>query len=165
MEMTQTARKLDSRRNRKKVLRSMKKRVRLIRRHAQRYRQKLADEWRQTDLKRGQVDQILKRLDAMIRKLPVASRQAHERIIGERAVKNDEKLLSLYEADLHVIVRGKAGTEVEFGNTFLLGEQSDGLIVDWKLLKDKCPAMRNYLRKASSVSTRCSGNIQRGGGG
>lgn len=148
MEMTQTARKLDSRRNRKKVLRSMKKLVRLVRRHAQRYRQKLADEWRQTDLKRGQVDQILKRLDTMIRKLPVASRQAHERIIGERAVKNDEKLLSLYEADLHVIVRRKAGAEVEFGNTFLLGEQSDGLIVDWKLLKDKSPGDAQLFKES-----------------
>jgi len=36
-------------------------------------------------------------------------KQAHERIIGERLVPNADKILSLYDADLHVIVRGKAG--------------------------------------------------------
>jgi hypothetical protein len=32
-----------------------------------------------------------------------------------------------------VIVRGKADAEVEFGNLLVLGEQSDGLIIDWEL--------------------------------
>jgi hypothetical protein len=31
-------------------------------------------------------------------------------------VANDEKILSLFEPDIQVIVRGKAGAEVEFGN-------------------------------------------------
>jgi len=44
---------------------------------------------------------------------PAAIRQAHERIIGERLVPNAEKILSLYEHKVHVIVRGKAGAEVE----------------------------------------------------
>ena len=41
----------------------------------------------------------------------------------------------MYEPDINVIVRGKSGSEVEFGNTFLLAEQHDGVIVDWSLLK------------------------------
>jgi hypothetical protein len=48
--------------------------------------------------------------------------------LAERQVANDEKLLSLFEPDIHVIVRGKAGAEVEFGNLLVLGEQIDGLI-------------------------------------
>ena len=49
---------------------------------------------------------------------------------------NEDKILSLYESDIHVIVRGKAGAQVEFGNTLYMAEQQDGLIVDWKLYRD-----------------------------
>jgi hypothetical protein len=72
--------------------------------------------------------------------LPQAQKQAHERIIGERKVENVGKLLSLYETDTRVIVRGKAGAEVEFGNTLLLAEQKDGLIVDWQLHRQSAPS-------------------------
>lgn len=72
--------------------------------------------------------------------MPEAIHQAHERIIGGRRVKSTEKILSLYEEDLHVVVRGKAGAEVEFGNTLFLGEQADGLIVDWKLYREQAPS-------------------------
>ncbi|MBE7499012.1 MAG: hypothetical protein HS113_01620 [Verrucomicrobiales bacterium] len=62
----------------------------------------------------------------MLAQLPQAVKQAHERIIGERPVANAGKILSLYEGDLHVIVRGKAGAAVEFGNTLFLAEQRKG---------------------------------------
>ena len=75
-----------------------------------------------------------------------AVKQAHERIIGERQVANDEKLLSLFEPDIHVIVRGKADAEVEFGNLLVLGEQSDGLIIDWELFKEEVPADVRLVR-------------------
>jgi hypothetical protein len=65
--------------------------------------------------------------------LPRAQKQAHERIIGGRQVDNAEKILSLYEPDIHVLVRGKAGAEVEFGNTVLLGENRQGIILDYPI--------------------------------
>ena len=74
--------------------------------------------------------------------------QAHERIIGERRVANARKILSLYEDCLHVIVRGKAGGEVEFGNTLLLVEQSDGLIVDYDLLAEQSPGDAALLKES-----------------
>jgi hypothetical protein len=61
-------------------------------------------------------------------------------------VANPEKLLSLFEPDLHVIVRGKAGEEVEFGNLLVLGEQGDGLIIDWELFKEEVPADVRLVR-------------------
>src|SRR6202007_622765 len=73
-------------------------------------------------------------------------KQAHERIIGERPVANDEKLLSLFEPDIHAIVRGKAGEEVEFGNLLVLGEQRAGLIMDWELFKEEVPADTRLVR-------------------
>jgi hypothetical protein len=69
-----------------------------------------------------------------LERLPQAIRQAHERIIGERQVKNAEKVLSLYEKHAAVYVRGKAGAEVEFGSQLLLGEEESGVIVDWELV-------------------------------
>jgi hypothetical protein len=57
-------------------------------------------------------------------------------IIGERRVPNNEKVLSIYEPGTKVIVRGKSGAEVEYGNPLLLGENRDGLIVHWDLFED-----------------------------
>jgi hypothetical protein len=74
-------------------------------------------------------------------------RSALRRAIASTApVANDGKLLSLFEPDLHVIVRGKAGEEVEFGNLLILGEQSDGLIIDWELFKEDVPADTRLVR-------------------
>jgi hypothetical protein len=43
----------------------------------------------------------------------------------ETSVANDEKLLSLFEPDLHVIVRGM-GEEVEFGNLLFWANRATG---------------------------------------
>ncbi len=136
MEMTHTRRKKNSNKERKRVLREMKKLVVVVRGHARRYRTLLDLNWQATDWTR----------DLVMEALPAAVKQAHERIIGERPVANDEKLLSLFEPDLHVIVRGKAGEEVEFGNLLILGEQSDGLIIDWELFKEEVPADTRLVR-------------------
>jgi len=146
MEMTQTRRKKDGGKARKRVLREMKRVVKVVSEHAQRYRTLLEEHWEATDWSRPQAEQVLKRIEAVLDALPAAVRQAHERIIGERPVANPEKRLSLFEPDLHVIVRGKAGEEVEFGNLLVLGEQSDGLIIDWELFKEEVPADARLVR-------------------
>jgi hypothetical protein len=146
MEMTHTRRKKNGRKERKRVLREMKRIVTVVRAHAQRYRTLLDEHWQATDWTRPQTEQVLKRLDAVLEALPAAVKQAHERIIGERQVANNEKLLSLFEPDIHVIVRGKAGEEVEFGNLLVLGEQPDGLIIDWELFKEDVPADVRLVR-------------------
>jgi hypothetical protein len=55
------------------------------------------------------------------------------------------KFLSLYEGDPHVIVRGKAGAAVEFGNTLFLAERRQGLVVDWHLNQESAPADSRQL--------------------
>jgi len=79
-------------------------------------------------------------------KLDAAIKNAHERIIGGRMVANKDKILSLYEDDVNVIVRRKTGAEVEFGNTLYLAEQSDGIIVDWKFFRDQAPTDCKMLK-------------------
>jgi hypothetical protein len=134
MKMTHARRKKDARRMRKAVLREMKKLSKIIAAHAERHLELLEQRWRETDLQEGEVRQIGGRIGSVLEQLPAAIRQAHERIIGERQVKNDEKILSLYEGHAAVYVRGKAGAEVEFGSQLLLGESQSGVIVDWELV-------------------------------
>jgi hypothetical protein len=145
IEMTRQRRAADSRKGRKRVLRQMKKLVNVVRAHARRHRQLLEAQWPQTEWTRPQAEQVLRRIDQVLELLPRAQRQAHERIIGERLVPNREKILSLYEPDIHVIVRGKAGAEVEFGNTVLLGENRQGLIVDFQIYQEQAPSDAHLL--------------------
>jgi hypothetical protein len=101
MEMTHTRRKKNGNKERKRVLREMKRIVTVVRAHAQRYYTLLDENWQATDWTRPQAEQVLKRIKSIIEALPAAVKQAHERIIGERQVANDEKILSLFEPDIH----------------------------------------------------------------
>ena len=156
MEMTHTRRKKEAKKERKRVLRLMKAEVSVVREHARRYRALLDENWQATDWTRPQAEQVLKRMDAVLESLPAAVKQAHERIMGERPAANKDKMLSLFEPDIHVIVRGKSGEEVEFGNLLVLGEQVDGLITDWELFKEEVPAdtrlVRGSVERAESAT-------------
>jgi hypothetical protein len=84
-------RKKDGKKERKRVLREMKRIVTVVRGHARRYHTLLDENWQATDWSRPQAEQVLKRIESVIEALPVAVKQAHERIIGERPVANEEK--------------------------------------------------------------------------
>jgi hypothetical protein len=143
--MTQQARRAGRKKARKRVLRQMKKLTKVVRAHAQRHRDLLDQQWKQTELTRGQTDQILRRIDGVLELLPKALKQAHERMIGARPVANADKILSLYDTEVRVIVRGKAGAEVDFGNTVLLGESRQGVILDYELFRGVAPADHQLL--------------------
>ena len=134
--MSQARRQPESKRKRKEILRQMKKLEKKMRRHAIKHQELLTQRWEQTPWTEKQALRIVERIQSVLDRLPEAVKQAHERIIGERQVKSSEKILSLYEPDINVIVRGKSGAEVEFGNVLALGEQEDGLIVSWDLYKE-----------------------------
>ncbi len=143
--MTHARRTKDSKKQRKKILRLMKQQIKVVAGHARRHRELLDSQWNQTDWTRAQAEAVLRRMDGVLALLPQAQKQAHERIIGERRVDNADKVLSLYETDTRVMVRGKAGGEVEFGNTLLLAEQKDGVIVDWQLHRASAPVDARQL--------------------
>jgi hypothetical protein len=141
MAMTQRVRaQADSQRQRKRTLRKMDRILGTVRSHARRYRQLLDERWPQTDWTRPQAEQVLRRMDQVLEQLPQARQQARRRILQGEAVPNAEKILSLYEPNARVIVRGKAGADVEFGNTLLLGENPQGFILDWELFRQSAPA-------------------------
>lgn len=148
IEMTHTRRRKDSRKKRKAILRKMKDLSHCIQKHAMRYKALLQDRRQETSWTEVQAQQVVGRIDRILNQLPAAIKQAHERLIGERQIASGDKILSLYEPDAQVIVRGKAGNEVEFGQGFLLCEQADGVIVDWKLFKDQAPSDSRMLQES-----------------
>ena len=132
MSMTSLARQ--SKKKRKAAFRKLKKLAKVIRTHGRRYADLLMTyREEKTDLSEAEANCILKRLEKMIMMLPDAVDQANTRIITGGQVENGDKLISVYHENINVIKRGKAGSQVEFGNTLFLSEQADGIIVDWQL--------------------------------
>lgn len=158
MAMSAAGRKSGSRKARKKCLRAMKRICRTVEEHGQRYRESLDRNWRQTDLTRKEAEVILRRLDQVLAQLPAARRQAHERIIGERQVANREKILSLYEEDIRLVVRGKAGAPIEYGNSLFIAETSAGFILDHELRKEDSPGDAPWLRERLGTLQTKSGH-------
>ena len=124
----------DAKKQRKRTLRQMKPLEHTIARHARAHRDLLATHQAQTALSERQAQVILDIIDQVLAQLPAAIAQAHERIIGERPVPHAEKILSLYDDDVSIRKRGKAGAAVEFGNKLWLGETRAGLIIDYALI-------------------------------
>ena len=140
IEMTHTRKKKNGKKMRKAIYRRMKRLTKTITKHAENYHFLLETHWEETDWSELEARIVLARIDAILDLIPQAIEQAHERIIGERRVANKDKILSLYETDIHVLVRGKSGAEIEFGNALYLAEQADGLIVDWKFIQKQPPS-------------------------
>ncbi|MHC4756912.1 MAG: hypothetical protein ACYTBP_17450 [Planctomycetota bacterium] len=145
MAMTFVKRKKDAKQLRKGILRQMKKLMKRVSKHARNHLKLLEEKWETTDLSRSQTEQILQQITNITNKLERTIKNAHERIIGERPVANEDKILSLYEKDVKVIVRRKAGADVEFGNTLYLAEQENGMIIDWQLYRQQAPADSTML--------------------
>jgi hypothetical protein len=137
-----------NKRARKRIFRKIDRLVGTVRDHARRYRDLLDQNWKQTDWTRAEAEQVLGRIDHVLELLPQARRQARTRIISEKQVLNEEKVLSLYEPDTRVIVRNKAGAQVEFGNTLLLGENVQGFIFDWEFFRESAPADAKLLERS-----------------
>jgi hypothetical protein len=136
MKMSAKGRAADSSKQRKNVLREMKALEKRIAGHARAHMVALKTRRHETDLSEAQAQQIIGRIENVLDQLPAAVKQAHERMIGGRIVANKDKILSLYDDSINVIVRGKAGANVEFGNKLWLGENRDGIIADYKLYQD-----------------------------
>ena len=142
LEMNHANRKFEKgqRSKRKTIFRKIDQLVGIVANHARRYRAILDQQWEQTQWTRPQAEQVLGRIDHVLKLLPQARKQARQRILQGQPPESKDKLLSLYEPDTRVIVRHKPGAEVEFGNTLLLAESQQGLIVDWQLFKESAPA-------------------------
>ena len=66
----------------------------------------------------------------------------------------------MHEHDVHVLVRGKAGKEVEFGNTLLLCESAAGYLLDWKVYREQAPS--EYVQMKGSLQRQGDFDLQQG---
>ena len=148
IEMTHSRRRPGAKKARKAILRKMKTLLKRVGRHARRHRDLLEKHHGQTELSPAQAGLIIARIDEKLEQLPKVIEQAHERIIGERQVKNEDKILSAHEPDIDVIVRGKSGASVEFGNELIVGESAGGLIVDYMLYGRSAPGEGEKLMES-----------------
>ena len=133
MAMSAQRRQKDGKRQRKRILRVMKRLAKRIGEHAAAHLQALQTRRSETELSVGQARVIERRIARVLEQLPAAIKQAHERIIGGRQVQSADKILSLYDDEIALIVRGKANAEVEFGNKLTLVENRAGLVIDYQL--------------------------------
>lgn len=129
--------KSETKKGRNKVFRKMRNLLKRVNQHGLRYHELLEKRWRDSDLSEKQAKQILLRISNITDQVDEVIRIAETRILKEKKVKGSEKIISLYEKNVQVIVRGKMGANVEFGNVFYLAEQADGLIVDWDFFTEK----------------------------
>ena len=137
IEMAAASRTNDAGKKRKATLRKMKKTEKVIRKHALNHFEAFEVTWNQSTYTQGRAELILTRIKKTIDIMPAVIHQAHERIIGERQVKNSEKILSLYQNDIHIVKRRKSEARNEFGSQLLIAEQADGFIVGFHFEKDK----------------------------
>ena len=133
IKMTACKGKKGASKKRKKVFRDMKKHAKRIALHARKHIEKLYKNRDYVDLSEESILKIAREMNAILIQLPIAIEQGHKRIISECPVDNKEKILSLYETDVNIIIRNKAGKKIEYGNKVSLMEQANGLIIDWSM--------------------------------
>ena len=156
MKMTAKNRTKEGKKHRKKVFREMKALLKRVQKHAQRHLDLLKVCGEETGLSAGVIQNIITQMEGILVQVPAVIKQAHERIIGGRKVVNKDKIFSLYDEDVQVIVRGKSNAEVEFGNNLWIGETRSGFIVDYLLEKEKTsdakqiePAIKRLVEEQS----------------
>lgn len=130
----------DAARKAKKIFREMKSLLIQIGKHAERHRELLMERYGNTRFSENQMQRIADRMEEKIKDIPLVIKQAHERIIGGRGVPNKEKILSVHQKQTQVIVRGKAGKQVEFGNEVFLAENAEGYLIDYQYYSQAAPA-------------------------
>lgn len=133
INMAQLRGKKGAKRKVKKVLRRMVKLVRRCATHAQKHMEKMIKRGENTGWSVAEIAAIEGGIRSVLDQLPTAIEQAESRILKGKMIPSSEKILSLYEKDIHVIKRGKGNAQLEFGNVLMVGEQREGLILEMKL--------------------------------
>ncbi len=160
IEITQNTRTKGGKKIRKNCFRKMKRLIKKIAHHTRRHMEKLYKNRNKSKVSDKLMHSFIVEMNSVLNQLPTAIEQGHKRIISECKIKNDEKILSLYEDHVNVIVRNKAGKSVEFGNKTSLLEQSDGLILDWDLARDGAPNDHELCKKSYDRTRASYGNIE-----
>ena len=88
---------------------------------------------------------FLRRMNRLSLEMTQQARRAGSKKGRKRVLRQMKTLVGVLQSHARVIVRGKAGAEVEFGNTALLGENRQGIILDYQLFRESAPADTQIL--------------------
>jgi len=84
--------------------------------------------------------------------------QARERVVNDQQVPNEKKLFSIFEPHTELLIRGKAGKEIEFGHMIELNQIDRGLIIHYAT-HAKRPSEPPLLEKAVERSANLFGHV------
>ena len=132
----------------KKILRKMIKLLVQVKFHAIKHRDLLAQYQQESGYTKAEAKRIIERINAKLDQIDFVIKQAKARIIRGKPLSINEKIYSIHDSEIGIVKKGKAGVSAEFGNVLLLGESSDGLIVDWKFCPKQAPADSIMLLEA-----------------
>lgn len=135
IEMSMAYRQKDAKKKRKSIFRKMKKLFKQAMLHVEAHLEKFEKSWQDYGFSSIKAESIIITLKDMLACQDAVISVANRRIIREEKVECKDKILSVYEDDIHIITRNKDGSKVEFGNTLQFVEQADGFIIDYDLSK------------------------------
>ncbi|MCW8808853.1 MAG: ISNCY family transposase [Rhodanobacter sp.] len=101
---------------------------------------------------------VLEDLSRFLTLAPRVIDQAHRRVVLGEKVPNDDKLFSIFEEHTELLVRGKAGKNVEFGHMVLIGQVDNKLISHYEIF-DKKPVEHKLLTPALKAHEKTFGAL------
>lgn len=96
---------------------------------------------------RFKLDALADELEHYVQLSRRVSWQTTERVLEDRKVPNKEKVFSIFEEHTELLIRGKAGKEVEFGHMLHIQQTGEKFISDYEVFDQK-PAEPALLRPA-----------------
>lgn len=93
--------------------------------------------------------------------LPLAGKcvyQARERVLNDQKVPHEKKIFSIFEPHTELLIRGKAGKEIEFGHMLEINQVDGGLITHYAT-HAKRPAEPALLEKAVATHKQLFGHV------
>jgi len=86
---------------------------------------------------------------------------ACRRVMEDEKVPNTDKLLSLFEPDTELLIRGKAGQPIQYGHKVLVIEDALGFLCHYKIVPLATDDRDILIPEVESLQQRLGGKIQR----
>jgi IS5 family transposase len=86
---------------------------------------------------------------------------ACRRVMEDEKVPNTDKLLSLFEPDTELLIRGKAGQPIQYGHKVLVIEDAFGFLCHYKIVPLATDDREVLIPEVESLQQRLGGKIQR----
>lgn len=86
---------------------------------------------------------------------------ARRRVMDGETVPNSDKLLSLFEPDTELFIRGKAGQPIQYGHKVLVIEDAIGFLCHYKVVPLATDDRQILIPEVKSLQARLAGYIKR----